>query len=51
DDPVAMGRAFGMAVAAGRMAYLSGPGAVQQCASASSPLTGFLSQEGCNELS
>ncbi|MFA6665050.1 MAG: thiazole synthase [Armatimonadota bacterium] len=51
DDPVAMGRAFGMAVAAGRMAYLSGPGAVQQCASASSPPTGFLSQEGCNELS
>ncbi|MHB1455367.1 MAG: thiazole synthase [Armatimonadota bacterium] len=43
DDPVAMGRAFGMAVAAGRIAYLSGPGAVQQYASASSPLTGFLS--------
>jgi thiazole synthase len=42
DDPVAMGRAFGMAVAAGRIAYLSGPGAVQQYASASSPLTGFL---------
>lgn len=43
-DPVAMGRAFGMAVAAGRTAYLSGPGAVQQYASASSPLTGFLSE-------
>ena len=41
-DPVTMGRAFGMAVAAGRMAYLSGPGSVQQYASASSPLTGFL---------
>jgi thiazole synthase len=41
-DPVIMGRAFGMAVAAGRMAYLSGPGAIQQYASASSPLTGFL---------
>lgn len=43
-DPVAMGRAFGMAVAAGRTAYLSDPGAVQQYASASSPLTGFLSE-------
>ncbi|MHB0912758.1 MAG: thiazole synthase [Armatimonadota bacterium] len=43
-DPVAMGRAFGMAVSAGRTAYLSGPGAVQQYASASSPLTGFLSE-------
>lgn len=43
-DPVAMGRAFGMAVAAGRTAYLSGPGAIQQYASASSPLTGFLSE-------
>lgn len=42
DDPVAMGRAFGMAVAAGRTAFLSGPGAIQQYASASSPLTGFL---------
>lgn len=43
-DPVAMGRAFGMAVEAGRMAYLSGPGSVQQYARASSPLTGFLSE-------
>lgn len=42
-DPVAMGRAFGLAVEAGRIAYLSGPGAVQQYARASSPLTGFLS--------
>lgn len=41
-DPVAMGRAFGMAVAAGRMAYLSSPGSVRESASASSPLTGFL---------
>lgn len=41
-DPVAMGRAFGMAVAAGRMAFLAGAGAVQDYASASSPLTGFL---------
>ena len=44
NDPVAMGRAFGMAVAAGRIAYFAGPGAVQQYASASSPLTGFLSE-------
>jgi thiazole synthase len=43
-DPVAMGRAFGMAVDAGRTAYCSGPGSVQQFASASSPLTGFLSE-------
>jgi len=43
-DPVAMGRAFGMAVEAGRIAYVSGPGAVQQYASASSPLTGFLTE-------
>ncbi|SDF02206.1 thiazole synthase [Sporolituus thermophilus] len=41
-DPVAMAKAFGLAVAAGRTAYLAGPGAVQQYASASSPLTGFL---------
>jgi len=43
-DPVAMGRAFGMAVEAGRIAYTSGPGSVQQYASASSPLTGFLTE-------
>lgn len=43
-DPVAMGRAFGLAVEAGRIAYLSKPGAIQQYASASSPLTGFLSE-------
>jgi thiazole synthase len=43
-DPIAMGRAFGMAVAAGRTAYLSGPGAIQQYASATSPLTGFLNE-------
>ncbi|MCL6638693.1 MAG: thiazole synthase [Firmicutes bacterium] len=41
-DPVAMGRAFGMAVAAGRLAYLAGPGEVRLWAEASSPLTGFL---------
>ena len=42
DDPVAMARAFGQAVQAGRTAYLAGPGAVSEWASASSPLTGFL---------
>jgi thiazole synthase len=41
-DPVAMGRAFGRAVAAGRAAFLAGPGAERRRASASSPLTGFL---------
>ena len=45
DDPVAMAQAFGMAVAAGRMAFLSGPGPVQQYAVASSPLTGFLHEQ------
>lgn len=45
DDPVAMARAFGEAVRAGRNAWLAGPGAVRARgtgAQASSPLTGFL---------
>ena len=42
DNPVAMAEAFGMAVSAGRRAFLAGPGAVREEASASSPLTGFL---------
>jgi len=42
DDPVAMARAFRLAVQAGRMGHLAGPGAVGKTASASSPLTGFL---------
>lgn len=42
DDPVAMARAFGQAVAAGRTAFLAGPGATARTAQASSPLTGFL---------
>jgi thiazole synthase len=42
DNPVLMAEAFAQAVEAGRKAYLSGPGASQQFASASSPLTGFL---------
>ena len=41
-DPVAMGEAFKLAVAAGRSAFLSGPAAAERRASASSPLTGFL---------
>ena len=41
-DPVAMGRAFGLAVEAGRTAYLAGLPVPLGRASASSPLTGFL---------
>ncbi len=42
NNPVAMAKAFGQAVEAGRTAFLAGPGAVRDDASASSPLTGFL---------
>jgi thiazole synthase len=42
-DPVAMGRAFRLAVEAGRAAYVAGLPAARPVASASSPLTGFLS--------
>ena len=42
NDPVGMDRAFANAVAAGRDAFLSGPGTVRKEAAASSPLTGFL---------
>ena len=41
-DPVTMAKAFKLAVEAGRMAKLSGPGAEKKQAEASSPLTGFL---------
>lgn len=41
-DPVSMGRAFKQAVEAGRTAFLSKLGGVQQAAVASSPLTSFL---------
>ena len=41
-DPIAMVRAFKMAVEAGRIAYESGLGAVNQQAIASSPLAAFL---------
>ncbi len=42
EDPVGMAKAFSKAVEAGRLAYLAGPAAVNDYASASSPLTGFL---------
>lgn len=42
DDPVLMAEAFRGAVIAGRQAYLAGPGAVSNSASATSPLTSFL---------
>jgi thiazole synthase len=42
-DPVAMGKAFSLAVAAGRMAYEARLADIRESAEASSPLTGFLS--------
>lgn len=42
DDPVAMARAFNLAVRAGRTAFLAGMPGVSKTARASSPLTGFL---------
>jgi thiazole synthase len=42
-DPAAMGRAFRLAVEAGRSAFTAGLAGVRSQASASSPLTGFLS--------
>ncbi|MBF0260140.1 MAG: thiazole synthase, partial [Desulfamplus sp.] len=42
DDPVKMGRAFSLAVEAGRTAYEAGSGRVLAQGEASSPLTGFL---------
>ncbi|MCK9460288.1 MAG: thiazole synthase [Proteobacteria bacterium] len=42
DDPAAMARAFKLAVEAGRVARLAGPGGTSREARASSPLTGFL---------
>ncbi|HEY9769910.1 MAG TPA: glycine oxidase ThiO [Coleofasciculaceae cyanobacterium] len=41
-NPVAMGRAMGLATEAGRLAYLSGRIPVKQYATASSPLTGTI---------
>jgi thiazole synthase len=42
EDPVAMARAFRLAVEAGRAAYRARPGAESKAARPSSPLTGFL---------
>ena len=42
-NPVAMGKAFSLAVAAGRMAYEARLAEIRETAEASSPLTGFLS--------
>ena len=42
DNPVSMAEAFGLAVMAGRKAFLSGAPDVKEYAEASSPLTGFL---------
>lgn len=42
EDPVAMGRAFSLAVEAGRMAYRAKMAEESRTARASSPLTGFL---------
>ncbi|MEM6593098.1 MAG: thiazole synthase, partial [Cyanobacteria bacterium P01_C01_bin.73] len=39
-NPIAMGRAMGLATAAGRLAYLAGRIPVKAYANASSPLTG-----------
>jgi thiazole synthase len=41
-DPVAMGRAFRLAVEAGRLGFAAGLPGVRAAADASSPLTGFL---------
>ncbi|MBM7615872.1 thiazole synthase [Alkaliphilus hydrothermalis] len=41
-NPIEMARAFGLAVEAGRLAYLSKVGPQARLANASSPLTGFL---------
>jgi thiazole synthase len=45
DDPGQMAEAFKLATQAGRIAFEAGPRAVTKKASASSPLTGFLSDE------
>lgn len=44
-DPAEMANAFRLAVEAGRIAFESGPSAVDMMAKASSPLTGFLRDE------
>ncbi len=49
EDPVAMASAFNDAVKAGRLAYRAGIPAGGRCASASSPLTGFLREGEVNK--
>lgn len=44
-NPILMAEAFGLAVKAGRAAYLAGTGTTRQTAEASSPLTGFLGEK------
>lgn len=46
NNPVTIAEAFAQAVKAGRKAHLAGLGRTQKYASASSPLTGFLQEEG-----
>jgi thiazole synthase len=46
EDPIGMAKAFSMAVAAGRLGHLSGLPASGMAADASSPLTGFLREDG-----
>ncbi len=45
EDPVIIGRAFALAVEAGRLSFLARAREEQKYASASSPLTGFLHEE------
>ena len=42
ENPAGLAKAFSLAIAAGRLAYLSKPSRPQNLANASSPLTGFL---------
>ncbi len=51
DDPVAMARAFRMAIDAGLLARQAGPGARSTQAQATSPLTGFLGGAGMKTFS
>ncbi|MEM9905789.1 MAG: thiazole synthase, partial [Cyanobacteria bacterium P01_D01_bin.44] len=45
NDPIAMGRAMGLATKAGRLAYIAGRIPVKAYASASSPLTGTITEQ------
>lgn len=50
EDPVMMGKAFSMAVKAGRMAYLAKLASTSKYAQASSPLTDFYFEVTKHEL-